>query len=311
MSAQPMSNRPLPSNRRVVTPSKPNEAIAPAPEKPWDPEALYRGLRLAGRIALAIAIIAIGLSAATYARRYVTTSPRFSLRDLKIDGNKRRSKDQITQLAGLALGQNVVEIDLDAVRAKIEKDPWIERATLLRRLPASLSIEVFERDAAALVALPSGTWLATSQGELFKKVEADDPMDLPVVTGISEGDASGDRDATAQIVRRALDLAAEIERVGLFGGKVQELAASPDGGITAVLGRRALRIAFGKGSYRSKVRLGAKVEAELSRRSARPTVIFLDDDLHPDRIVVRLVAALPPAEVTVDGPVAALKGGKP
>ncbi|MGZ3455338.1 MAG: hypothetical protein ACXVEF_37385, partial [Polyangiales bacterium] len=66
----------------------------------------------------------------------------------------------------------------------------------------------------------------------------------------------------------------------------------------------------GKGSYRSKVRLGAKVEAELSRRSARPTVIFLDDDLHPDRIVVRLVAALPPAEVTLDGPVA-LKGAKP
>lgn len=295
------ATRSLPSNRRVVTPPRPNRPIAPA--KPWDPDALWRHLRLAGRIALGVAIVACGVMAAVYARRYVTQSPRFALKDLRIEGNHRRTREQITALAGIALGQNVVELDLEAVRARLEKDPWIERATILRRLPASVAIDVIERDAGAIVALPSGTWLATSHGDLFKKIEADDPNDLPVITGLTDDAAASDRDATAQIIRRSLDLAADAERVGLFGGRVQELAVDADGGITAVLsrGKTSVRVVFGKTGYRQKVRLGARVEAELARRGARATTIFLDDDVHPDRIVVRLVSALPPAEVTVDG----------
>jgi cell division protein FtsQ len=295
------SVRGLPSNRRLHTPPRQNAPMRE--QKPWDPDALWRRLRLVGRIALGIAIVAVGVLAAIHARRYVTQSPRFALKDLRIEGNHRRTREQITQLAGLSLGQNVVELDLEAVRARLEKDPWIERATIMRRLPASVSIDVIERDAAAIVALPSGTWLATAHGELFKKIEADDPNDLPVLTGITDDSAASDRDATSQIIRRALDLATDAEHVGLFGGRVQELAVDSDGGITAVLarGKASVRVVFGKSGYRQKVRLGAKIEAELSRRGARATTIFLDDDQHPERIVVRLVSALPPATVTVDG----------
>lgn len=312
MSAQ---SRPLPSNRRVLSSREPsgNVRLAPvdtAPSTPWDPELLWRRLRGVGRVLLAVIVLGAGTAAAIGARRYVTTSPRFGLRDLKIEGNHRRSKEYIAQVALVSLGQNVVELDLEAARARLEKDPWIERATLTRRLPASLSIEVVERDAAVIVALPSGTYLSTSQGELFKKIEEGDPSDLPIVTGITSDDAVGDREATAQLIKRALDLAGEIERAGLFGGRVEELSVDGDGGITAVVGKRAIRVAFGRGPYRAKVRLGARVEAELGRRSARPTVIFLDDDQHVDRVVVRLVSALPPAQVTVDGAPSATPAAK-
>lgn len=318
--------RPLPSNRRVATPTpepgRERPRAAQRDEKPWDPDALWRGLRLAGRIALAVLVIAVGVAAAVGARRYVTHSPRFALQTLKIEGAARRTPEQIAALAGVAIGQNVVEVDLDAARAKLEGDPWIERATIVRRLPATIEIEIAERDAAAIVALPSGTWLATSRGELFKKIEAGDPSDLPVVTGLTEVDAAGDRESTAQLVRRALDLAADVERVGLFGGRVQELHVDVDGAITTVLARRGsspeagsraqVRVVFGKSGHRAKVRLAAKIEHELQRRSARPTVVFLDDDVHPDRVVVRLVAALPPATVTIDGPQGpAAQGGGP
>ncbi|MBI2395442.1 MAG: FtsQ-type POTRA domain-containing protein [Deltaproteobacteria bacterium] len=308
MSAS-IQDRRLPSNRRVVTPPRANTPVraeAPgSPSKPWDPDALWRNLRLAARVALGVLVVALGVFAAVHARRYVTQSPRFALKDLRISGNRHRSAEQVAQLAGISLGQNVVELDLEGARARLETDPWVERATLLRRLPASVAIEVVERDAAAIVALPSGTWLATPRGELFKKIEADDPLDLPVITGITDGDAASDRDATAQIIRRALDLGADVEHAGLFGGRVQELAVDVDGGITAVIGRKSasssVRVVFGKAGYRQKVRLGARIEAEIARRGARPTVVFLDDDLHADRVVVRLVSALPPATVTVDG----------
>jgi cell division protein FtsQ len=285
-----------------------NVRVAKKPEKPWDPDALWRTLKTAGRVMLAVAILGAGIFAAVEARKYVTTSPRFGLKDLRITSAgathasaHHYSPDQIADIAGVKLGQNVVEIDLEAARAKLESDPWIERATITRRLPSSVAIEVVEREAAAMVALPTGTFLSTADGLLFKKLEQDDPFDLPIVTGLTLDDAGGDREATAQLVRRALELAKEIEHVGLLGGRVEELNVDRDGGVTAVIGKRAMRVVFGRGPYRPKVRLAAKIEAELIRRSARATTIFLDDDTHPERIVVRLVSALPPAEVTIDG----------
>ncbi|GAC1549132.1 MAG: hypothetical protein NVS3B10_12570 [Polyangiales bacterium] len=296
----------LPSNRRVVSSreireSEGNQRVTHAPpQAPWDPRALWRTLATVGRVAVAVAILGAGVSTAVVARRYVTRSPRFGLKDLRVDGGHHYSPEALAQLAGVALGQNVVEIDLEAARTRLEGDPWIERATLTRRLPASLSIEVVERQAAAIVALPTGAYLSTADGALFKKAEDGDQLDLPVLTGVSAEDAGGDREATAQLVRRALDLAREIEHVGLFGGRVEELLIGRDGGVTAVIGKRAMRVAFGRGPYHAKVRLAAKIEAELAHRGARATTIFLDDDQHPDRIVVRLVSALPPAKVTVD-----------
>jgi cell division protein FtsQ len=310
----------LPENRRLSRPDAPARNGAPSgnvrggrdarAREPWDPDALWRRLRTAGRVLLAVVVLGAGIGAAVQARRYVTTSPRFGLKDLRIEGNRHRTKEQVAATAGITLGQNVVELDLEAARARLERDPWIERATLSRRLPASLGIDVVERDAGAILALPprvvngnvvdGGTFLATPQGEVFKRLEADDPIDLPVITGIGSDEAASDRESTSQLVRRALDLAQDIERVGLFGGRVQELHVDPDGGISVVIGKRGVRVAFGRGPYRNKVRLGLRVEAELARRSAKPTVVFLDDDGHPDRVVVRLVSALPPAKVTID-----------
>lgn len=298
-----MTTGDLPSNRRIVSMREieSNVRTVKRPEKPWDPNALWRTLKTIGRVVLGVSILAAGVFAAIEARKYVTTSPRFGLKDLRISGAHHHTADEIAELAGVSLGRNVVDLDLEAAREKLEADPWIERATITRRLPASVSIDVVERDAAAIVALPAGTYLSTADGLLFKKLADGDPVDLPIVTGLTAEDAGGDREATAQLVRRALDLAKEIEHVGLFGGRVEELSVDREGGVTAVIGKRGMRVAFGRGPFRAKVRSAAKIEAELIRRGAKATTIFLDDDTHPERIVVRLVSALPPAVVVVDG----------
>ena len=109
---------PLPSNRRVSTPPRANAPVRE--QKPWDPDALWRQVRLAGRIVAIVAIVAIGVAAAVYARRYVTQSPRFALKDLKVDGHRHRTREHVLELSGIAIGQNVVELDLEAARARID-----------------------------------------------------------------------------------------------------------------------------------------------------------------------------------------------
>lgn len=298
-----MSETRLPENRRVATPALSSiSADLPEPthDEPWaDWKAI--GRRCVHAVLTALLLATIG-AASVGARYWVTHSPRFGLQQLVVTGNQRFSTEQVAALAGVGLGQNLVALDLAKARDRLESEPWIERARLARRLPGTLQIEVNERVAAAVVLLPSGAYLATPDGDLFKHLELGDAPDLPVITGIRPDDAVLDHGATAQLLRRALDLGAEIERTQLYGGRVEELAINDQGGVTAVLGRHGLRIAFGTSGYRNKVRLAQRVEADLTKRGAHPTLIFLDDDQHPDRIVVRLVSALPPAVVEVDEP---------
>ena len=49
-----------------------------------------------------------------------------------------------------------------------------------RKLPDTVSIEVVEREAAALVSIGGDLYLVTRDGDLFKKPEPGDPFDLPV-----------------------------------------------------------------------------------------------------------------------------------
>src|SRR5262249_56676838 len=53
-----------------------------------------------------------------------------------------------------------------------------------RRSPDSLSVAVKEREPAALVAL-GDLYLVDSEGRPFKKIEREDPADLPLITGLA------------------------------------------------------------------------------------------------------------------------------
>ena len=65
-----------------------------------------------------------------------------------------------------------------------------------------------EHEAAALVVAGADTYLATRDGELFKRLEPGDPTDLDVVTGLSVDMLAADRDGAVAVIRRALDLGA-------------------------------------------------------------------------------------------------------
>src|SRR5262249_51087056 len=65
--------------------------------------------------------------------RYTRQSPRFAVRIVEVHGNAHRSPDEIMKTAGVAMGQNIFAANLEAMRAAILDDPWIETAALSRR----------------------------------------------------------------------------------------------------------------------------------------------------------------------------------
>jgi cell division protein FtsQ len=216
------------------------------------------------------------------------TSARFAITEVDVIGAERRPADAVIAESGLMVGSNVFAADLDGARARVLADPWIADATFARRLPGTILVRVTERKAAALIALGE-TFLATSDGEPFKKLEPGDPVDPPLVTGLTQDAFAADRDGATRTVRRGIDLAAEFERFGFAKrAPLQEVHVGPDGAFTLVVGHTALQLALGGPPFHRKLDQAARVVAELDRRGAKPEAIMLDNDARPDRVVVRM-----------------------
>jgi cell division protein FtsQ len=287
-------------NRRVARPKLPAEWIEAAggelppepepelPAPPPPPRAPNRIVAIARGVLGIVLVVGVSVSAALGARRYVTSTPRFAVKEIEVSGNARRSADDVAAEAGIAKGENVFALDLERARAQLLGDPWIREATIGRRLPGLIRVQVTERDAAAIVAL-GDSYLASRDGEIFKRLEPGDPTDLPAVTGLTPALLAEDREGAVRSIRRALDLAAEYERSPLAArAPLQEVHIADGEALTLFVGKSAIALELGVAPFHHKLEEAARVLAELERRGAKADAIMLDSEAHPERVVARV-----------------------
>jgi cell division protein FtsQ len=233
-------------------------------------------------------VLGVSATVALGARHYVLSTPRFAVREIVVTGNQRRTADDVASTAGIAKGQNVFGLDLERARGLLLADPWVREASLSRRLPGTVTIQVTERDAAAIVAL-GDSYLATREGETFKRLEPGDPTDLPVVTGLTADAIAEDREAAVLTIRHALDLAAEYEHAPMATrSPLEEVHVEGGGRFSLVVGKSAVALRLGPPPFHRKLDEAARVVAELDRRGAKADTILLDNEAHPERVVVRV-----------------------
>lgn len=281
---------PLPSSKTDDESPPPGPAIKTVRERPAKPSRtlgkIARSLQL---LAGVMVVLAASVAVAWGARRYIMSSPRFAIRTVLVDGIRRRSADQVASTGGVAVGGNIFALDPEAAGAAIATDPWIERATVTRRLPSTIQIDVIEREARAAAAIGGELYLATREGDLFKRVDQNDPDDLPLVTGISPERVASDRPGVVLSIKRVLDVMDDLDRSGISRRyPVQELHLERDEALVVTIGREAIALHLGHPPFRAKIEQGARVLTEIARRKADASVIFLDNDANPERVVVRM-----------------------
>ncbi len=277
-----------PSNRRVKRPLQADDSPEPSRAPAAGPRRASRWLRALRATAGIALVVSSAAGVAWVARRHVMTSPRFAVTEVDVVGNERRASETLVAETGVALGANVFALDMDAARARLLGDPWIAEAALARRLPGTILVQVTEHKPAALVSLGE-LYLATADGEPFKRLEPGDPIDLPLVTGLRAENLADDREGVTRTIRRAIDLAAEYEH-GLLARRsaLEEVHVEPDGTFSVVVGRSAVELVLGAPPFRRKLDQAARVVAELDRRGAKADAIMLDNDARPERVVVRM-----------------------
>lgn len=252
--------------------------------------------RRGGALARAVGalVAAVGLAAAaSWGWIWCRSSPAFAIERVSFSGVHRASEAELLLLAGIAPGQNLFAVDAAAAERAMASHPWVRAATVRRRPPSGISVEIEEHAPYAMVAL-AGLYLVDRDGTAFRKVEPGDALDLPLITGLDrDGYERDEAEATAR-VRAALDAAEAY--VGSPEGKrarLSEVRLEPGGGVTLVVGRDGLEIRLGEGEVAPKLARLARVRAELEARSLRAETIHLDNRARPGWVAIKISAPVP------------------
>jgi cell division protein FtsQ len=255
-------------------------------------------VRRRGRAWLVVLLVAAATGAAVGGHAWVTRSPYFAVRTIKISPTRHVSAASLEARAGQALGANLFRVDLDEVARDVSAEPWVLSAHARRELPSTLSIEVVERDAACVVALGGTLYLGDAHGAVFKRATPAEAAALPAVTGIERDRYLADADGARGEVLRALVLydawrapAAGVARVPARPA-VGEIHVDR-AGTTLYLAAGGVGVRIGRVDETLPARLARfdAVWAALAASGERPRLIHLENRARPDRVTVKLAAS--------------------
>lgn len=152
-----------------------------------------RRLRLA---ALSLALIAVGtltfkleqLSpmadwSAAHAYR-LTAQAGFRVNDITVEGRKRTQRGDLLDVINIDQNAPIFAIDVDAIHARIEALPWVERAVVQRRLPNLVHVQLTERRAFGFFRKGDELTLIDRNGVAITKHHLRQFAHLPVFSGV-------------------------------------------------------------------------------------------------------------------------------
>lgn len=240
------------------------------------------------RVAMVVSAVALGFAVLGVIERHLHTSSSFAIDQIDITGNQQLTSAQVIQAAGLAFGQNVFAVGPEDAKRLLLEEPWIESASVRRRLPGHFSIEIRERHAVALMAAGQ-LHLVSDEGLLFKTLEVNDPYDLPVITGVDPNLRTQDEQALSSALLSAVALLHDYQDAGLLRREtISEVHVENDGSLSLYLGSDATYVRLGKPPFRQKLERLREVMARLAQDKARAAYVYLDNQRRLDRVTARL-----------------------
>lgn len=186
------------------------------------------------------ATIVVGLAVIAAAGLWVTTTPLFDLRTLRVSGNRHLSNVQVARLAGLSPTTNVVWLRAGAVADRIERNPWVLRAHVSRALPGTVVVSIQERRAVAVVEAGKSLLLVSADAMILGPAPAGTRLPTFALAPVPGGRGSRIAGSPAPLVV-ARSLPPEVRR------KVERITQTSPGALTLIL-RNGARVLFGDAS---------------------------------------------------------------
>ncbi len=248
----------------------------------------YPRLARAMKISLAILILGGTGGGLWEIYRTVVRLPYFWVAEVQVEGNLQVPSEDIVKSLRLAPQTSILQVDLQALARRVMENPWIKEATVQRRLPLSLTIQVVERVPEA-VFIAGRRHLLSADGVILAELGEGELPSLPVLRAMTPRRVSvGDRILTSEMVQglavwRQFQLANALQ-----GERAHEIVMANDGSYMVDLGQGMPTIRLRASELQGQLRrLGVALAA-----SHQSLDRFTDVDLRfRDRVVFKLAAA--------------------
>jgi cell division septal protein FtsQ len=213
--------------------------------------------------------------------------PYFRVAEIQVEGNLQVAAQDIIASLGLSSETSILEVDLGALARRVLENPWIKEATVRRRLPLSLTIQVVERMPEA-VFIADRRYLLSADGVILAELGEDELPTLPTLRAATPRQvALGEQILTSEMVQglsvwRQFQLANALQ-----GERAHEIAMAGDGSYVVNLGQEMPIIRLQTRDLEGQLRrLGAALAA-----NGQGLETFTDVDLRfRDRVVFKLTA---------------------
>jgi len=216
----------------------------------------------------------------------LSRSDFFQLTAIRIEGCRRVSKNQVLEWSGIDIRTNLLAMDVDKVRRRLEEQAWVEKATVERQWPNRLQITVRERKPVALVNLRDGLHYVDKNGSVFAVVQPPEDMDFPVISGVAG--KSGAEVADLEGLQGALRFIAYAGRGNAILPKqnISQLQVAADGDLVLFLADKPFPIYLGKEEMMTKYHRLARVLHWLYTHKKFDSTAFIRMDYLDDKVLV-------------------------
>ena len=250
------------------------------PPRDWR-RLLLRLLRVslfAGGATLLVAVAMLGL-------QFLRESDYFTVRNVTVHAQQRVNAEEIAAASEVRLGVGIFDLDLAEIGRKIEENPWIARAEVVRSLPDEVVIRVAEHEPRAIVQLDY-LYYVNAAGEVFKLLDAGDRLDLPIFTGVDRQYLLDRPDEGRAWLQQALLLAEALQGRTLFNlDDVSEIRIDRETGLVVHTRDHGVPVVFGRDDFGRKLDQLERIYGELEPRL---TALYYIDLNVPDRVVVKV-----------------------
>jgi cell division septal protein FtsQ len=182
----------------------------------------------------------------------------FRVVEVEVEGNLQVAARDIRASLGLSPDASILEVDLPSLTRRVLQNPWIKEASIRRRLPLSLTVQVVERKPEA-VFIADRRYLLSADGVILAGLESDELPTLPTLRAAGQRRvAIGERILSSEMAQ-GLSVWRQFQMANaLKGERAHEIAITGDGSYVVNLGERMptirLRAQDMEGQFR---RLGA------------------------------------------------------
>lgn len=255
--------------RRLLVPPVVEPPVAESDDPPFlRPERRTRVRRQRGWAYRAIfllqlsAALLVTISAMWTGYSRVMASERLRVINVEVRGSRFLSEGEVRELLGPAVGENILNLDIESLKARLRTSPWVADATVTRTLPDTLRVEVRERVPLALAELER-LYLMDGDGGLIDIYGPRTAVfDLPIVRGLQQAAPEDRRE-------RAFVAGALLRDLGDLASEVSEVEVEKNGDLRVVLRGAGEVVRMGAPPYRSRLVTFLSLREELRVRCPR------------------------------------------